>query len=150
MLSILAKRTGTPARGALGSRPRRSYLNLQSEEGRRHGALTFLAVLVAASLSACPIAGAWARNSHVAHSSGSHQGTVQGVARDGHGKILRSAKAKDDFKRVNPCPATGRSSGACPGYVIDHVVPLKRGGADAPYNMQWQTTEAAKIKDRWE
>jgi len=33
---------------------------------------------------------------------------------------------------------------------VDHVVPLKRGGADAPYNMQWQTTEAAKIKDRTE
>jgi hypothetical protein len=27
---------------------------------------------------------------------------------------------------------------------------LKRGGADAPYNMQWQTKEEAKIKDRTE
>jgi hypothetical protein len=34
--------------------------------------------------------------------------------------------------------------------VIDHIKPLKRGGADAPYNMQWQTREAAKAKDRWE
>ena len=62
----------------------------------------------------------------------------------------RSTKAKDAFKKVNPCPATGRSSGACPGYVIDHVMPLKRGGADAPYNMQWQTKAAAKAKDKWE
>lgn len=38
--------------------------------------------------------------------------------------------------------------GACPGYVIDHVTPLKRGGADSPSNMQWQTREAAKIKDK--
>ena len=36
------------------------------------------------------------------------------------------------------------------GYVIDHIVPLKRGGADAPGNMQWQTKDAAKAKDRWE
>jgi 5-methylcytosine-specific restriction endonuclease McrA len=26
-----------------------------------------------------------------------------------------------------------------PGYVADHVIPLKRGGADASWNMQWQT-----------
>jgi hypothetical protein len=29
-------------------------------------------------------------------------------------------------------------------------MPLKRGGADDPSNMQWQTTGAAKAKDRWE
>lgn len=27
---------------------------------------------------------------------------------------------------------------------------LKHGGADARDNMQWQTVEAAKMKDRWE
>lgn len=51
---------------------------------------------------------------------------------------------------MNPCPSTGATSGACPGYVIDHVTPLKRGGADAPTNMQWQTTAEAKAKDKWE
>jgi hypothetical protein len=40
-----------------------------------------------------------------------------------------------------------RVRGACPGYVIDHVIALKRGGADAPSNMQWQTVRAAKAKD---
>jgi hypothetical protein len=30
------------------------------------------------------------------------------------------------------------------------VVPLKRGGADAPGNMQWQTIQAAKAKDKIE
>jgi hypothetical protein len=34
--------------------------------------------------------------------------------------------------------------------VVDHVIALKRGGADAPSNMQWQTVEAAKAKDRVE
>ena len=67
----------------------------------------------------------------------------------GH-KEARSTAAKDAFKRAHPCPSTGRTSGACPGYVIDHVQALKHGGADAPSNMQWQTTAAAKEKDRWE
>ena len=32
--------------------------------------------------------------------------------------------------------------------MIDHVRALKHGGADAPSNMQWQTTAAAKAKDK--
>ena len=62
----------------------------------------------------------------------------------------RSSAAKSEFKREHPCPATGHSGGPCAGYVIDHVVPLKRGGPDLPSNMQWHTKEAAKAKDRWE
>jgi hypothetical protein len=53
-------------------------------------------------------------------------------------------------ERENPCPATGATAGPCPGYVADHVVPLKRGGADDPSNMQWQTTADGKAKDRAE
>ncbi len=52
--------------------------------------------------------------------------------------------------RSHPCPATGKTSGPCPGYVVDHVAPLKRGGLDDPSNMQWQTIEQAKAKDRIE
>jgi len=37
-----------------------------------------------------------------------------------------------------------------PGYIIDHVVPLSKGGADNPGNMQWQTKVEAKAKDKWE
>lgn len=73
-----------------------------------------------------------------------------GVPRDSHGRIERSLAAKNEFKRENPCPSTGKGFGSCPGYIIDHVVPLKRGGADAPANMQWQTIEAAKAKDKVE
>lgn len=75
---------------------------------------------------------------------------AQGVQRDSNGKIARSPKAKSDFKKQNRCPSTGKSSGSCPGYVVDHIKPLKRGGADAPSNMQWQTKEAAKQKDKTE
>jgi hypothetical protein len=67
-----------------------------------------------------------------------------------HGRIERSARARSDFKKQHPCPVTGKSSGACPGYVIDHVKALKRGGDDKPSNMQWQTKEEAKAKDKWE
>jgi len=59
----------------------------------------------------------------------------------------RSASARAAFKRSNPCPATGKRYGACPGYVIDHVIPLCACGLDAPQNMQWQTTKDSYIKD---
>jgi hypothetical protein len=72
------------------------------------------------------------------------------VPRDSHGRIERSVAAKDAFKLAHPCPATGASGGPCPGYVIDHIIPLKRGGPDAPQNMQWQDTISAKAKDKVE
>jgi hypothetical protein len=67
-----------------------------------------------------------------------------------HGSYRRSRAARDDFQRSHPCPATGRTSGACPGHVVDHVKPLACGGADAPSNMQWQTTAEGTAKDKWE
>ena len=84
-----------------------------------------------------------------AHRSPS-QFRASGVARDSHGRIKRSQSAKNEFKHSHPCPSNGKTGGACPGYVIDHVQALKHGGADAPSNMQWQTKAAAKAKDKWE
>ena len=72
------------------------------------------------------------------------------IQRDAHGRIERSQSARAAFKREHPCPATQQPKGPCPGYIIDHVIALKRGGADAPANMQWQTVEEAKAKDRVE
>jgi hypothetical protein len=63
-------------------------------------------------------------------------------------KIKRSPKAIRNFKKENPCPSTGQVSGSCPGYVVDHIVPLKHGGADKPENMQWLTIENHKEKHR--
>jgi 5-methylcytosine-specific restriction endonuclease McrA len=70
--------------------------------------------------------------------------------RDANGRIKRNPAARRAFMQQHPCPATGRTTGACPGYVVDHVVPLKRGGADTPDNMQWQKTLDAKAKDKVE
>jgi hypothetical protein len=67
-----------------------------------------------------------------------------------HGRYRRSTTAKNNFKREHPCPSNGRSSGNCPGYVIDHINPLECGGADAPFNMQWQTIADGKAKDKTE
>jgi 5-methylcytosine-specific restriction endonuclease McrA len=57
-----------------------------------------------------------------------------------------------DFKRTHSCPATGKTSAsaACPGWQIDHVVPLKCGGADAPANMQWLTIADHNAKTKAE
>lgn len=62
----------------------------------------------------------------------------------------RSYKAKKVFKIDRPCPATGRTKGSCPNYVIDHIKPLACGGTYSPDNMQWQTKIEAKAKDKWE
>src|SRR6266487_6771490 len=62
----------------------------------------------------------------------------------------RSLEVKHEFQQQHPCPSTGRTAGACPGYIKDHVVPLACGGPDAVSNMQWQTIAAARAKDRWE
>ena len=70
--------------------------------------------------------------------------------RTSDGRIRRSSRAKHDFMRMSPCPSTGKCSGGCRGYVVDHIKPLACGGDDTPSNMQWQTKEAAKVKDKWE
>lgn len=98
------------------------------------------------------------RPSH--HSSSSSNHTLSGGfgrtpthapgERDAHGRLARSEAAKHAFEKAHPCPSTGKSSGACPGYVIDHITALKRGGADDASNMQWQTVAEAKAKDKWE
>jgi hypothetical protein len=66
------------------------------------------------------------------------------VPRDSHGRIKRSGSARHEFMKQTGYPH-GR-----PGYVIDHIKPLKEGGCDCPANMQWQTIQDAKAKDKWE
>jgi hypothetical protein len=67
------------------------------------------------------------------------------------GEIVRSRKQVNDFKRSHACPATAvASTKSCPGYVVDHIIPLACNGPDRPSNMQWQTVAEAKAKDKWE
>lgn len=60
--------------------------------------------------------------------------------------IVRSRAAVAAFRRSHPCPATGRTAGACPGWEVDHVVPLACGGPDTVPNMQWLTAQANRSK----
>jgi hypothetical protein len=82
--------------------------------------------------------------SYQSHVDQTHIASGYVGARDENGRIVRSEAAKHDFWRMTGYPH-GR-----PGYVVDHIIPLKRGGPDTPSNMQWQTIEEAKAKDRWE
>jgi hypothetical protein len=66
------------------------------------------------------------------------------IQRDENGRIERSSSARQRFMRQTGYP-DGR-----PGYVVDHIRPLACGGADDASNMQWQTVEQAKAKDRVE
>jgi hypothetical protein len=59
------------------------------------------------------------------------------VIRDVDGTTTRSTKVINAFKRQWACPSTGMNKGACPGWAIDHVVPLACGGLDVVWNMQW-------------
>ncbi len=51
------------------------------------------------------------------------------------------------FRKANPCPSTGNRSGPCPGFVVDHRIPLCAGGPDDVRNMAWQASADAKWKD---
>jgi hypothetical protein len=66
--------------------------------------------------------------------------------RDKHGHIKHSTAAKDEFRTLHPCPSTGKKSGACPGYVIDHIKAIKLGGIDSPSNLQWETIKQRKLR----
>lgn len=76
-------------------------------------------------------------------------------ARSASGAILRRSDVLREFQKVHPCPSTGKTTGSCPGWSKDHVIPMACGGCDAVWNLQWlpvQIKSAAGTlpKDRWE
>ena len=75
--------------------------------------------------------------------------------RDADGSISRRADVLRAFRAIHPCPSTGQPRGACPGWNVDHVIPLANGGCDAVGNLQWLPVELKRCagelcKDRWE
>ena len=68
------------------------------------------------------------------------------VERAEDGSTQRSTVVISAFKRMWACPSTGKHSGPCKGWAIDHVVPLDCGGVDAVWNMQWLPNEIKSAK----
>lgn len=62
----------------------------------------------------------------------------------------RSPTIRAEFMRQNPCPATGSTRGACPGYQVDHREALICGGRDELSNLQWLSVAEHKAKTRVE
>lgn len=60
----------------------------------------------------------------------------------------RSKAVRAEFQRANPCPSTGATRGACPGYQADHRIAICAGGADRAGNLQWLTIDDHKRKTK--
>lgn len=60
--------------------------------------------------------------------------------------IQRSRAEVHAFRLHHPCPVTGGTRGACPGWAVDHIRPLCAGGEDTPGNMQWIENEDHRFK----
>ena len=58
-------------------------------------------------------------------------------ARTSAGAIKRDRAVLRAFRKVFPCPAT-LQPGACPGWQLNHQLPLAAGGCDAVANLWWQ------------
>jgi hypothetical protein len=50
----------------------------------------------------------------------------------------------------HPCPATGRTGGACPGYVVYYLPPSARERGRPAWPLAWMTeAEAAASREAW-
>lgn len=75
--------------------------------------------------------------------------------RDSDGSISRRADVLRAYRDLYPCPSTGLTRGSCPGWNLDHTIPLACGGCDSVANLSWMPVEikrcaGAYCKDRWE
>lgn len=62
----------------------------------------------------------------------------------------RSRALRAEFIRMHPCPSTGRTTGACPGYQVDHREALICGGRDVMTNLQWLSIPDHRAKTKVE
>jgi hypothetical protein len=79
-----------------------------------------------------------------------HCPVLHSLRTDARGRIRRNPAARRAFVTTHPCPALGRQAAPAPATWSITFVSLKNGGADDPSNMQWQSIEDAKLKDRTE
>jgi len=63
--------------------------------------------------------------------------------------VHRSYAAKRESQPEHPCLSTGRTSGACPGYVQNHIVRLACGGPDTVANLQWHPAAICVVAQSW-
>lgn len=68
------------------------------------------------------------------------------LAAPAEAQIKRDRSQVRAFRAENPCPATGRTRGACPGWHVDHIIALCAGGADKKENLQWLSKEDHRFK----
>lgn len=71
------------------------------------------------------------------------------------GRIKRNTAMLDEFAKVFPCPETGEPVTSCPGWALDHVLPVALGFCDRQDNIQWlplvlKSGPGKLPKDRWE
>lgn len=75
--------------------------------------------------------------------------------RDADGRIARRADVLRAYRALYPCPSTGKTTGRCDGWNLDHTVPLACGGCDSVANLSWLPVQIKRCagqycKDRWE
>ena len=70
--------------------------------------------------------------------------------RNADGTIKRSTTVINAYKRIWPCPSTHLTTGSCPGWALNHAVPLSCGGKDEVSNLLWMRDDAKKIQDSYE
>ena len=61
--------------------------------------------------------------------------------RDAKGTIIRRADVLAAFRKLHPCPSTGLTKGACPGWAMNHDRSLACGGCDAVWNLSWMPAD---------
>lgn len=66
-----------------------------------------------------------------------------------NGRIRRSSSARHAFRELHPCPATGAKAGPCPGYLVDHIVPLKPAGATPQITCSGRVRRKRRPRIEW-
>lgn len=95
---------------------------------------TTFAAIASLSLAAAPVLG-----------QPNGQGHGVRLPRPGpHARVDRPGEARLAFMREHPCPSTGEVTVNCPGWRVEYIVGLDRGGKDEAANMQWERTDETR------